>query len=141
MFFFKRIKRLEEQVAALKIKTQILEDRTQILAERLSKGFKEIVELISKTKDLPELISMHKELDFIKKVAKDLVAYDNILSLDDVAFGYFLEKKSEEEIKFFTKSKENYEKRLRKFIRSVVNKKKMVKTDNKNGKENNSATK
>lgn len=45
MLFFKRIKQLEEQVAELKIKTQILEDRTEILAGRMSKGFHEIDEL------------------------------------------------------------------------------------------------
>lgn len=45
MFFFKRIKQLEEQVAELKIKTQILEDRTELLAGRMRKGFKEIDEL------------------------------------------------------------------------------------------------
>lgn len=45
MFFFKRIKQLEEQVAELKIKTQILEDRTEVLAGRMSKGFHEIDEL------------------------------------------------------------------------------------------------
>lgn len=45
MFFFKRIKQLEEQVAELKIKTQILEERTLILAGRMSKGFNEIDEL------------------------------------------------------------------------------------------------
>ena len=45
MFFFKRIKQLEEQVAELKIKTQILEDRTEVFAGRMSKGFHEIDEL------------------------------------------------------------------------------------------------
>lgn len=45
MFFFKRIKQLEEQVAELKIKTQILEDRTELLAGRMRKGFQEIDEL------------------------------------------------------------------------------------------------
>jgi hypothetical protein len=45
MFFFKRIKQLEEQVAELKIKTQTLEDRTELIAGRMSKGFHEIDEL------------------------------------------------------------------------------------------------
>lgn len=45
MFWNKKIKSLEEQVAELKIKTQILVDRTETLAGRMRKGFHEIDEL------------------------------------------------------------------------------------------------
>ena len=47
MFFFKRIKQLEAQVEELKVRNQILKDRTIVLAERMSKGFNEIDQLYS----------------------------------------------------------------------------------------------
>lgn len=47
MIFFKRIKQLEAQVAELKTRNQILEDRTLVLAERMAKGFEEIDQLYS----------------------------------------------------------------------------------------------
>jgi hypothetical protein len=47
MIFFKRIKQLEAQVAELKTRNQILEDRTEILAGRMAKGFEEIDQLYS----------------------------------------------------------------------------------------------
>ena len=45
MFFSKRIKQLEAQVEELKVRNQILEDRTIILTERVAKGFNEIDQL------------------------------------------------------------------------------------------------
>ena len=47
MFFFKRIKQLEAQVEELKVRNQILEERTLVLVERMAKGFEDIDQLYS----------------------------------------------------------------------------------------------
>ena len=58
MFFFKRIKQLEAQVEELKVRNQILEDRTIVLAERVAKGFNEIDQLyallVNQKPEVPE---------------------------------------------------------------------------------------
>lgn len=58
MFFFKRIKQLEAQVEELKVRNQILEDRTIVLAERMSKGFNEFDQLyallVNQKPEVPE---------------------------------------------------------------------------------------
>ena len=107
MFYGKKIKKLEERVAILEEKVCALTDA----------------------------ISVHGELDYLKKKMKDLIAFDNQVSLDPVCFDLFLENKNEEEREFYTKCKEGYEKRLRRFIRSVTSKKKMVTKVVNDGKE------
>lgn len=96
--------------------------------------------LEEKVQALTDAIAEKGELDYLKVKMRDLIAFDNVISLDNDWFDFFLQRKAEDEQELYRNCKANYEKRLAKFIRSVVNKKKPNIKSLTNGKENPKAT-
>lgn len=120
----KRIKALEQEVHRLRLD---VEDIKSELA-----GVKGVVDA------LVEAISMHGELDWLKGMTKELIAFDNMISLDQEAFDWFLDGLDDEKKEFYSRLKNNYEMRLKRFIRSSLARRK-PKT-NTDGKEDPKAT-
>ena len=83
--------------------------------------------------------TLKDDVSFLKTKMKDLIMYDNMLSLDQETQEMYLARKNDEEKEFFNNVKSDYEKRLKSFIRKCNSKPRTKKKFD--GKENTKATK
>ena len=132
MFLTKKIKEAEARIGAL-------EERVHELAHKVherTKNLEELAMLICP----PNQGGVIADIDYLKVKMKDLIMYDNMLSLDPECHEFYLENKTEEEKEFYLACKEKYEARLKKFIRNSQLKKKVKVKVMSDGKETPKAT-
>ena len=108
MFYLKRIKELEAKVADLKKMTHEMSH----IVQTQSKVINDLSVLIVPEKG-EGLVENAKS---VNSLLQDLVDFDNIVNLDDGHFAEALERRSEYEREFLLSMKNEYEKRLKKFI-------------------------